>query len=312
MRINNIIILFLLLFGVIGCQKENTGVLLPDESVVFAQFGDKDTVEMPLSILKDSLFVLSLQAALVGETALTDHWVTFAVDTTKMTAYRDRFGDARILPTSTYLFYKKDVRISAGTAVSDEAELNIGQQTKLEEYTTYVLPIVIQSVDGQLEYAATNRVVYFVFKTGQPLFISKTGWTIENYSSYYNAFVPTNVLDNDDVNTYWTSNITQQMPQWVTINFNRDITFNAVNYYVPRLLNYPTQGGYPTIIRIETSMDGTNWEDNGTFAGDIADDMQTLPLEQTTARYLRFTCLETVKYASTYDCIFISGISLVP
>src|SRR5690606_36428125 len=126
------------------------------------------------------------------------------------------------------------------------------------------------------------------------------------YSSHFNAFIPTNVLDGDNANTYWTSNITQQMPQWITINFNGEIIFNAVNYHLPPLLGYPAQGGYPTSIKIETSMDGAQWSDRGTFTGNIKDNMQTLELGETVARYLRFTSLASVKYAAVYDAIFIS------
>jgi hypothetical protein len=285
---------------------------LPEGSVIFQQAAGKDTIEMPLSILKDSAIVVELRAMLANTGSGSDHWVNFAVDSTKITDYRSRFGEGSLMPTTSYLFYKPTVRISAGETLSEIAQINFGLQTKLKEYTTYVVPVVIQSVDGKVEGVATERVVYLVFKTGKPLFINKDSWTIAGVSSVYATFAAANILDNNNLSTYWASNITESMPQWIAINFNRTITFTAVNYYIPTALNYPTQGGYPTSIQIETSMDGASWTSNGIFAGAITSNMQTLETGEITARYLRFTSLASVKYISAYDAIFISGISLVP
>lgn len=302
-----VIIVFLM-----ACSKDNAPAALPDSSVSFQFAPGKDTIEMPLSILKDSAIVLGIQAALSGNPSSADHWVSFAVDTTKITSYRIKYGAGILLPIPSWLFYKSMARISAGDSISDSAQLNIGLQTKLTEYSTYVLPVVIQSVDGNPDGATGKRVVYFVFKTGKPLFVNKAGWTIAGFSSANGTSAATNLLDNNDISTLWASNITQQMPQWVSINFNREITFVSLNYYLPIALKYPTLGGYPTSIKIETSMDGSTWVDKGTFAGNITNNMQTLDVGVTTARYLRFTSLAVVKYNSLYDAVFISGISLIP
>lgn len=310
--INIIIIFFSFVLWLTACSKDNAPAPLPEGSVVFQQAIEKDTIEIPLSILKDSAVVVALKAKLSGTTAAADHWVSFSVDTTKIADYRSRFGNATMMPSGSYFFYRSMVRIAAGASESDVAQINIGLQTKLKEYSTYVVPVVIQSVDGKVDGVASTRVVYLVFKTGKPLFISKDSWTIEGYSSLFNAFVPANLLDNDNLNTYWTSNITAQMPQWIAINFNKEVTFTAVNYYLPTALRYPSLGGYPTSIQIETSNDGTTWLSKGIFEGAVANNMQTLNTGETTARYLRFTALASVKYASTYDAIFIGGISLVP
>jgi len=295
-----------------ACSKEKGVEALPDSSIAFDLQGGKDTVVMPLSILADSIITVNFKAVLSGTPSSTDHWVNFAVDTSKMSSYRLKYGAAIVLPSSSYLFYKSQTRLSAGASVSEPTQLNIVLQTKLTEYTTYVLPIVIQSVDGQLEGPAKTEVLYYVFKTGRPLVISKAGWTITGVSSVFNAFVAANVIDDNKTGTYWTSNITQSMPQWISISFNREINFTALSYSVPPLLNYPAQGGYPTSIQIETSMDGNTWVDKGTFAGDISNNTQTINTGASTARYLRFTSLASVKYASVYSAIFISDISLIP
>lgn len=295
-----------------ACSKDESRAVLPEGSVIFKQATGKDTLEMPVSILKDSTMVFEIQAALAGTLFSEDHFVSFAVDSTKMLDYRTRFGNATLLPASSYLFYKPTTRIAAGDAVSEVAMLNIGAQTKLTEYSTYVLPLVIKSVDGKADVAST-RVLYYVFKTGKPLFVNKTGWTIAGSSSQNStANAPATLLDANNLTTYWATNIQQQMPQWVSINFNKEITFTALTYYLPTALRYPTLGGYPTLIRIETSMNGTTWVNRGEFTGNVKDNMQMVEIGTTTARYLRFTSLAAARYNSLYDAVFISGISLTP
>lgn len=312
MRKFNIVLFCSLIVLLTACHKDDAPAPLPQGSITFQQAAGKDTVEMPISILKDSLIVLKIQAALSGTVSSGDHWVSFAVDTTKLNEYKAKYGTALMLPTANFLFYKPDARIAAGASVSDLGELNFGQQTKLIEYSTYILPVVIKSVDGKVEGVSTSRTIYFVFKTGKPLFVSKVGWTITGQSSIQGTFVPTNLIDDNNATTYWASNIAQTMPQWVIINFNKDVTFLAMNYYLPTALNYPTLGGYPTSMQIETSMNGTTWVNKGVFAGNIVSNMQTLDIGLTTARYLRYTALACVKYNALYDAVFISGIALIP
>lgn len=295
-----------------ACSKDDVRVPLPDGSVSVLRIDDKDSLEMPLSILQDTTFIVKLQAALSGEAAVSDHWVSFAVDTTKMAAYRVKYGEAMLLPAPNYLLYKPVTKIAAGAAVSDSAIINIGLQTKLIEYSTYVLPVVVQSVDGNPDVGDASRVLYLVFKTGKPLAINKTGWAIESYSSHFSNFKPEGLLDNNNLTSYWATDITKSMPQWVIINFNRNIIFAAVNYYLPNNLGYPNLGGYPTSMRIETSMNGTDWDDKGVFSDNVTNLMQSIDIGLTTARYLRFTVLASVRYANLYDAVFISGISLVP
>lgn len=297
-------------FLLAACKKNDTPAALPEGSVSF-QYTAKDTIQVPVSIQKDSALPIGLQAALAGNQAGSDHWVTFAVDTTQLSTFQAKYGEAMLLPASSYLFYKATTPIPAGARVSDTAWLNIGQQTKLMEYSSYVLPVVIQSVDGSSEGVA-NKVLYYVFKTGKPLFINKKGWTIDSYSSQNGTSSPNFLLDDDNLSTFWASNISGQMPQWVVINFNREVTFSSLNYYLPTALRYPTLGGYPTSVRIETSMDGTSWTDKGTFAGNVKDNMQNIPIGETTARYLRFTSLTSVKYSNAFEAVFISGIGLMP
>jgi len=295
-----------------ACSKDGGPAPLPDGSITFDVAADRDTIQMPLSILADSVIIVDIKAVLPGHTSATDHWINFAIDTSKIDSYHAKYGDAVLLPADAYLFYKPLARLAAGASQSEAGQLNIVLQTRLTEYTTYVLPVVIQSVDGKVEGPFTPKVLYYVLKTGKPLVISKAGWTIAGVSSVLSAFAAANAIDNNKSSSYWASDISQSMPQWIAINLNRTVNFTALSYSVPTILYYPTQGGYPTSIRIETSMDGTSWVDNGTYAGDISNNTQMINTGTITARYLRFTSLASVKYASLYSTIFISDISLIP
>lgn len=295
-----------------ACHKDDAPAALANGSVSIQATAGKDTIQRSVSILSDTTTVIGLTATLSGSTSSSDHYIDFGVDTTKMVSYRKLYGDAILLPSTSYYFYKPKVRVPAGSLVSEQGVLNLILQTKLLGYSTYVLPIVIKDVDGVSEGIQSTRVIYYVFKTGKPATIDKVGWTIFSFSSVNGTFVAANILDDNNLTTYWTSNISGAMPQSVAINFNKNVTFSAVNYYVPTLLKYPTLGGYPTSILIETSLDGVTWANRGTYAGNIVNNMQTLNTGMITAKYLRFTSLASVKYSSTYSLIFISGISLVP
>jgi hypothetical protein len=301
-----------MLLAMTACKKNDTASSLADGSVAIVTPGNSDTLAMPLSILQDSTFVIELSAGLAGNPSAANHWVTLGVDTTKLIEYNAKYGGATLLPSSCYLLYKTVVELPAGSQFSDSAQINIIDESTLDAYTTYVLPVVVQAVDGMANGVASTQVVYLVFHTGKPAFISKSGWTIAAYSSTFGPYKAANVIDNDEVGTYWASSTTGQMPQYVAINFNTTITFSAVTYYFPPALAYPKNGAYPTSILIETSSDGVNWTSNGTFAGNLVNNMQTLNTGVTTANYLRFTALACVPFIGTLQCVFISGIKLVP
>lgn len=307
-----ITIFFALTLLLTACRKDDAPAALANGSVSIEVVAGKDTVERSISILSDTATVIGLTATLSGSPSSSDHYVNFGIDTTKIVAYRKLYGDALLLPSTSYYFYKPQVRIPAGSLVSEQGSLNLILQTKLLGYSTYVLPVVIKDVDGLTEGTQTTRVIYYVFKTGRPAVIDKIGWTISSFSSFNGTFVAANVIDDNNLTTYWTSNISGLMPQSIAINFNKNVTFSAVNYYVPAALAYPKNGGYPTSILIETSLDGITWVNRGTYTGNIVNNMQTLNTGVITAKYLRFTSLASVKYLSTYSVIFISGISLMP
>lgn len=298
-----------------ACKKEKERVALPEESVSFEQPAGTDVIEVPLNILLDGTTILEMKAVLNGSSSAENHNITFAVDTTKIGDYKAKYGAATLFPTKNYVFYKPISVLPAGANKSETAQLNLGLQSRLTELTTYVLPVVIKTIDGVS--VETKSPMYYVIKTGKG-FVSKTGWTIAAYSSQLTtATGPTALLDANQTTTFWQTATAQQMPQWVSINFNSDVTFTGLNYYFPTALSYPRLGGYPTSVQIETSMDGTTWANNGVFAVGISTDgVQRIDLAgAVTARYLRFTSLSSVLYingATQINAIYISDLLLRP
>lgn len=302
-----------------ACKKDKASrEALPDGSVTFDLPASTEVVARDVDIKNVMVLSVEMKAMLQGNTSSDVHYVTFAADTTKIAAYRLKYGNAALLlPTPNYLYYKHTVAIDAGTNVSEPAVLNLNIQPTLKARSTYVLPLVITAVDGKLQDPATRKVVYYVFNTLEPLYVDHTGFSLTATASSVNgANVAGNAVDANVLGTYWFSNIAQSLPQWVSVDFKRDVTFSGLDYFFPTAANYTTLGGNTTSVKLETSSDNLTWTDRGTYAVDIknTERKQTLNLpSRTTARYLRFTVLAAAPYVSggvSYSVAFVGGILL--
>lgn len=302
-----------------ACKKDKASrEALPDGSVTFDLPASTEVVARDVDIKNVKVLSVEMKAMLQGNTSSDVHYVTFATDTTKIGAYRLKYGNAALLlPTPNYLYYKPTVAIAAGTSLSEAAVLNLNIQPTLKARSTYVLPLVIIAVDGQLQDPATRKVVYYVFNTLEPLYVEHTGFTpTATASSVQASNVANNAVDANTLGTYWFSSIAQSLPQWVNIDFKRDVTFSGLDFFFPTAVNYTTSGGSPTSVKLETSSDNITWVDKGTYAVDIknTDRKQTLNLPSlTTARYLRFNVLAAAPFVSggvSYSVAFVSGILL--
>ncbi|PWS30370.1 discoidin domain-containing protein [Pedobacter paludis] len=277
---------------------------------------DVVVVSTAYDIKTTRLVTLEMKASLQGNVSSDAHYVTFAPDTTKITDYKTKYGSAAVLlPTSSYLFYKPTVTIAAGSSLSDAAVLNLSFQKTLKKFTTYVLPLAITTVDGVTQDPRSRKVVYYVLTTGDGLYLDNSAYTITATASSVNStLVANNAVDANLLGTYWLSNITQALPQWLNIDLKRDVTFSGLEYYFPTAVNYTTLGAYPTSAKIETSSDNITWVDKGTYAVDIrnADRMSVITLASpATARYVRINVLAAAPYvsgANSYSVAFISGI----
>ncbi len=315
-----ILALFTAALFFLACKEDESGrAILPEGSVTFDLPATQDVVERDLNIKAISVISTDMKAVLSGAVSSDVHYVTFATDTTKIAAYRQKYGSsALLLPTRSYLFYKPTVAIAAGNSVSEPAVLNLGFQTTLRPYSTYVLPIAITSIDGKIQDPKTRRIVYYVFKTREPLYVDHTGFTplTVTASSVNGTNVANRVADGNTLGTYWLSNINQSLPQWVNIDFKRELTFSGLDVFHASAINYAVSGSDPTSARVETSADGVVWVDRGTYTINVrnTEKKQTVVFPAAaTGRYLRFTVLTANSYisgANSYDIGVIGEILL--
>lgn len=300
-----------------ACKKDKVRETLPDGSVTFDLPASTEVVTTSLDIKSIRVLSMEMKATLQGNTSSDVHYVTFAADTTKIAAYRAKYGSAALLlPTPNYLYFKPIVAIAPGTNVSEAAVLNLSVQTSFKPHSTYVLPVTIVAIDGQPQDPATRRVVYYVFNTGDPLYLDNTGYTLTaTASSTSGTNTAAKAVDATTSTTYWASATTASLPQWVSIDFARNVTFSGLDYFFPSAVT-ATTGGYTTSAKVETSLDNVTWTDKGTYAVDVNNSakMQTINLASlTTARYLRFTILAATPYTAgtvTYSIGFVGGILL--
>nr|WP_121273635.1 discoidin domain-containing protein [Pedobacter schmidteae] len=313
LAICTIVILFM------SCKKDKTAPEpLAEGRVAFDVPASTDVVVRDLDIRNEALISLEMKATLQGETSTDVHQVTFATDTAKIVDYRQKYGaGALLLPTTAYLYYKPNVTIPAGANISEAGVLNFRVLTSLKAHSTYVLPLVISSVDGQMQDPKTRKLIYYVFKTGDATYIDHTGYTlVATASSTLGVNVPARAIDATTGTTFWASSNTVALPQWLSIDFGRNVTFPSFDYFFPTGITAAV-GGYTTSAKVETSSDNINWVDKGTYAIDVNNTLkrQTINMPSlTTARYLRFTILTATPYnvsaTIVYNIGFVGGILL--
>ncbi|MBE9602226.1 discoidin domain-containing protein [Pedobacter sp. MC2016-24] len=302
-----------------ACKKDKTGrEALAEGRVTFDLPASTDVVVRSLDIRNEALLSLEMKATLQGDASSDVHHVTFATDTTKIADYRLKYGaTALLLPTMSYLYYKPTVSIPAGSNVSESGVLNFSVQTSLRARSTYVLPLVIASVDGQTQDPKTRKVIYYVFNTGEATYVDHAGYTVTaTASSTLGVNAPARAVDAATGTTFWASSNTVPLPQWLSIDFGRNVTFPSFDYFFPTAIT-PAVGGYTTSAKVETSSDNITWVDKGTYAIDVNNTLkrQTINMPSlTTARYLRFTILTATPYNASatviYNIGFVSGILL--
>lgn len=296
----------------VSCKKNTDMPLLAPGAAYINEAVNTDTAKtIKMSTDKDSLFTVKLEVA-VKAAASGTHNVVLGVDTSKMAAYRAKYGNASVLPSSSYFIPFANCQIPAGATKSNSAEINILSQSLLRPLTTYVLPVVIKNVDGQVpETIGQGQIIYLVFKTtgvdyGTP--INKAGWSIATYSATYSAAIypATAVLDNKP-GTQWVTPLTTPMPQYITIDMAQTYNLKAVTYQEWTSF---AAGANPTQIKVELSTDGNNWLNMGTFTDTApGTSVKNLPMKPVTpARYIRFTVLQASIYASIYTPVAIAEI----
>jgi F5/8 type C domain/Domain of unknown function (DUF1735) len=306
------ILLCIVAVATVSCKKTTDTPLLAPGAIYISEAVNTDTAKtIKMSTDKDSLFTIKLEAAVKAATSGT-HNIVLGVDTSKMAAYRSKYGNATALPSSSYFIPFASCQIPAGATKSNSAEINILSQSTLRPLTTYVLPVVIKNVDGQTpETIGQGQVIYLVLKTigidyGTP--INKASWSIVAYSATYSAALyPATAAIDSKPGTQWVTPLTTPMPQYITIDMAQTYNLKAVTY---QEWSSFSAGANPSQIKIELSTDGSNWLNMGTFTDTAPSTaVKNLPMKPVTpARYIRFTVLQASIYASIYTPVAIAEI----
>lgn len=287
----------------VACNND-TETILADASVSIQNYTITDVIVNELPVLEDEIITVNVKAQLNNQTAKKDLHVRFAVDETKIYLYRNKYGDALLLPYKAYYFYKSNCHILKGETLSDDIELYIVQESLLRAYTTYVLPVVIQTVDGDTDGITPDEVMYIVLETGNADNISKAEWQVVSVSHEDGTLYGSNAID-DDTETNWGTSLFDSPPYSIVIDFSSEIAFSGVTC-MPGSLTL----GCPTQVQIELSDDGSTWEDVGTFDLEPAE-TQLIDTGINSAQYMRFTALEVVSYYG-YTPLKLSEIGLEP
>jgi hypothetical protein len=299
-------VVFTLLSMAFGsCKKENqqmtTGSISIDHKT--------DTLNYSVSTDKDTINTIEFKADVSGQTSNSTHTVYFKVDTTKLSGYTAKYGSATLLPSTSYLFVQSACSIPAGSSTSQPAQLNIFNGTSLQTGTTYVLPVIIQNVDGSTSPVAAGQVTYIIISTysiyGTPL--NKMNWKIVSFSSDFSAYGlgVANAIDNNTTTFWYAPN---PMPQYATIDMGTAHPISYVTYFIAQVA--ASEGGYPLQTQIELSTDGVNWGKPQVFTGGTAaTTVQLLKLAAvTSARYIRFTVIKAEPFIGTGSALLLAEI----
>ena len=287
-----------------ACNKKSTPAFATG-SVYIREAASSDTLSYSIPYAKDTLITMEFSAAVSGHPIPGLHHVIFGVDTTKIADYRALHGNATLLPSANYFVDWNDCEIAPDSTLSEPAQINLLHASLLGPSSTYVLPVVIDNVDGLTGIAQPGQVLYLQVRTGASQYLSKTGWSIVSFSSELDAADgPVNLLDSNNT-TDWLTGF-GGVPQNVVIDMGQSNTFSKITFTDDP--TYVALGGYATQIDLQISTDGVAWTDKGTFTGTGTTSPQLLDIGRSTARYFNFIIQKSVLFAGISPAIIIGDI----
>lgn len=266
---------------------------LPEKSVSVYRYNFMDTLSYKVSVAKDSIVTLRFWAVVSEKITAGKHDVKFRVDETKMSIYQTKYGAGTLLPAENYFAYDDVAKLSSDSLKSTALRFNVINTSKLLPQTKYVLPVVIESVDGKkLAVNPFDNTLFLIVNTGKSPIINRADWEIVDYSSAEDPyFSPESTID-DDPDNFWMSSMSATLPQYFTVDMKQTYQLASV-FYTNLGVSY---GGYPLKVNIKTSLNGTTWKDLGDFTC-RAVATETIDFAVTPARYFRFTVLDVQLYS---------------
>ncbi|MDR1155652.1 MAG: discoidin domain-containing protein [Bacteroidales bacterium] len=193
------------------------------------------------------------------------------------------------LPAETYALDRTTLQIANGRNSSDLAKLTV-RMSVINMSDEYILPVTVKSVSGSLPLNEEMKTLYLVFRGDVDEDSGRARWVSAGASSEWQGTYPVRYVFDGNRNTYWHSDASGPMPQWFAVDMQG---FKRISGFTWNNRMEPEQLAIPKHVKIETSMNGTEW----TQALDVPEleqsrVMQVLRLERSVvARFFRVTVL---------------------
>lgn len=277
-----------------------------DSDATRVYFPDAKSVQIKNFEIADEPYELEFTVAVTGSDYATvfgkevsgDVNISLSVDPAKVTEYNTLCKtDFPILPQDCYTL-STVTTIPSGSAVSNPVKLVINAKGKIEPFDSYLLPITINAVEGA-EADNIQQTLYYLLSGAADVsempFADRSLWEVIDFSSEEaSGEGPGNgkaiyAFDGNN-DTFWHTQWSggePQPPHHVTVDMGETVRMLGFSYFTR-----DHGRAWPTEIVMETSLDGSKWEDAGTFS-DLpesgATEYRSYFAGFKTARYFRFT-----------------------
>lgn len=290
-----------------NCKKAELGIENQDQyTKVFMQSASDGAISKSLAI-KDEWEAISFGAGYGGFTILNNPiTINFTINQDKVDLYNQQNNtNFELPPSDSYKISSESVTIQPGNAGSNSTNLEINP-LKLAGTKTYIIPISIHDVQPELSVNEELRTTYFLvngyYESNPFTPISQQGWEIHDYSDDdYDAVGGRAPFCIDgDVNTVWLSTYRRvdgwrpPHPHYVTVDMNSTNTLHGITLYGRRGENNAYL--FPKNVLIQTSNDGSNWNDQGTYTISASSDETAATMYFETSqscRYFKITVLSS-------------------
>jgi hypothetical protein len=247
----------------------------------------------------DTSFVLG-NIAYGGTTDFKQGGVTaeIAVDFSLVATYNAEHNTAfEPLPEGSFSFDKTSLVIENGKNHSEVVQLFVTPGTLVDEEQTYMLPVTIKSVTGNVPINENRKTAYWIFSFAPIVELcEKTRWSVVDFSSNHGGDnVVAHAIDGNYQNRWHSQD--DPRPHFITIDMSETLTIVRFGIW-PSVFDRPAGEADPRMpskIRYEVSNDNVNWTSVGEFPYDNSItnlEGRFFDITPVVARYFRLTSVE--------------------
>lgn len=179
------------------------------------------------------------------------------VDLSLTDAFNAGNGTAyRPMPDGAFSLESETFSIADGSNVSPPVKLTV-KAGLLDPDAEYVLPLTIVSLEGKLPLNEDLKTLYIVFRgAGVDITFGKASWEVKDVSSEWAPSVPATHAFDDDINTYWHTNLTG-LPAHLAVDMKKP--WRIQGFLFVNRQDHEGNTANPKRIAFEVSDDGLNW-----------------------------------------------------